>query len=119
MKFKLTADKNDVKIFAIFAIVLLYLVALLVHNLPSVLSDGLDGFSLIPVSAFTDKIGYTLTIFLAFLIGSLMSVKSHFFEFEKGFGVKVSSGATGGYSDWAREKDIKTDNNVVRVKNYG
>jgi len=116
MKFKLTADKNDVKIFAIFAIVLLYLVALLVHNLPSVLSEGLDGFSLLPISAFTDKIGYTLTIFLAFLIGSLLSVKSHFFEFEKGFGVKVSSGATGGYSDWAREKDIKTDNNVVRVE---
>ena len=116
MKFKLTAEKKDLTAFGIYALFLLYLIALAVTNLPLLASEGaFAGLNPIP-AFFPDKIFVTLVLYIVCLIGSLFSVQSHFFEFEKGVGFGVTNGTSGGYSDWAKEKDIKTDNNVVRVE---
>ena len=116
MKFKITAESKDLYTFGIYAVVLLYLIALAVLNLPYLAAEG-EFFGLNPFPAFApDKIFATLVIYLVCLIGSFLSVQSHFFEFESGVGFGITNGASGGYSDWAKEKDIKTDNNVVRVE---
>ena len=116
MKFKITADSKDLTIFAVYAVALLLLVALAVINLPYLASEG-EFYGLNPLPAFApDKIYITLVIYIVCLIGSFFTVQSHFFEFENGVGFGITNGATGGYSDWAKEKDIKNDNNVVRVE---
>ncbi len=117
MKFRITADRKDLGIFGVYALVLLYLIALIVVNVQTLAESGFEGLTLNPITAFSlENIHYTLIIFIVCIIGSFLSVKSHFFEFEKGFGIGITNGASGGYSDWAREKDIKTDKGVVRVE---
>ena len=114
MKFRITADRKDLGIFGVYALVLLYLIALIVVNVQTLAESGFEGLTLNPITAFSlENIHYTLIIFIVCIIGSFLSVKSHFFEFEKGFGIGITNGASGGYSDWAREKDIKTDKGVV------
>lgn len=115
MKFKIVATPKDVKIFIMFAIFLLYIIALAVLNIPLLSSTG-EFYGLNPIEAFNaDNIFATLFIYFFALFGLIMSVKSYFFEFESGVGFKLSSGNTGGYSDWSKPKDIKTDKNVKMV----
>ena len=117
MKFKVTADRKDLITFGVYALVLLYLIALAVVNIQTLATDGMEGLTILPFEAFSlDNIHYTLVLYIVCLIASFLSVKSHFFDFEKGFGLGITNGAGGGYSDWAREKDIKTDKGVVRVE---
>ena len=116
MKFRITADSKDMTVFAIYAVVLLYLVAIVVLNVQALGSETKE-FTLNPIYAFSlENIHYTLVIYIVCLIASFLSVKSHFFEFEKGFGIGITNGASGGYSDWARDKDIMNDNNIVKVE---
>ena len=84
MKFRV--DEKDVKIFAIFCILLLYICAIAVLNVHSLATMGkLSG--LLPFKAFTPKyLGITLVLFFLIIIGVLFSVSSHIFEREKGFG---------------------------------
>ena len=115
MKFKFVATARDIKIFLIFAIFLLYIVALGVVNIPVLSSTG-KFYGLNPIEAFyPDKIAATLILYFIALLGLLLSVKSYFFEFESGVGFKIGDGNTGGYSDWSKPKDIKTDTNIKRV----
>ena len=91
-------------------LVLLYLIALAVVNIQTLATDGMEGLTILPFEAFSlDNIHYTLVLYIVCLIASFLSVKSHFFDFEKGFGLGITNGSGGGYSDWAREKDIKTE----------
>ena len=116
MKFKFTADSKDVTAFGIYAFVLLILIALAVLNLPHLAAEG-EFYGLNPLPAFAPgKIHITLTFYVICLIFSFFSVQTHFFEFEKGVGIGITNGATGGYSDWSRDKDIKNDKNVVRIE---
>ena len=115
MKFKFVATARDIKIFLIFAIFLLYIVALGVVNIPVLSSTG-KFYGLNPIEAFyPDKIAATLILYFIALLGLLLSVKSYFFEFESGVGFKIGDGNTGGYSDWSKPKDIKNDTNIKRV----
>ena len=115
MKFKFVATARDIKIFVIFAIFLLYIIALGVVNVPVLSSTG-RFYGLNPIEAFnSDNIAATLILYFIALICLLLSVKSYFFEFESGLGFKIGDGNTGGYSDWSKPKDIKTDKNVQRV----
>ncbi len=116
MKFKFTADSKDITAFGIYAVALLLLIALAVLNLPYLAANG-EFYGLNPLPAFAPgKIHITLTFYIVCLIFSFFSVQSHFFEFEKGVGFGITNGATGGYSDWSRDKDIKNDKNVVRIE---
>ena len=115
MKFRMIADSKDVSLFIGYAIFLLYVICILVINIPAIISGG-EFYGLNPFPAFSgDYIAMTLIIYIIALGFSLFSVQSYFFEFEKGYGIGITNGATGGYSDWARDKDIKLDKNVVII----
>ena len=65
MKFKFRADPEDILIFVIFAIFLLYVVALGVSNLSTFASTGLLS-GLNPLPAFSPK--YILTTFVLYFL---------------------------------------------------
>ena len=115
MKFKFVATTRDVVIFIIFAIFLLYVVAVGVLNIPQIASEG-TFYGLNPIMAFSsDYIYYTLVLYFIALAGLILSVNSYFFEFEDGVGLKIGASSSGGYSNWSKVKDIKNDTNVKRV----
>ena len=105
MKFKFVATSRDIKIFIMFAIFLLYIIALGVVNIPVLSSTG-KFYGLNPIEAFnSDNIAATLILYFIALVCLFLSVKSYFFEFESGVGFKIGDGNTGGYSDWSKNKD--------------
>ncbi len=115
MKFKFVASSKDVMIFIIFAIFLLYVVALGVLNIPSLASEAVF-YGLNPIEAFSPEyIYYTLLFYFLALGGLFLSVNSYFFEIEEGVGLKIGPSSSGGYSTWAKAKDIKTDKNIKKV----
>ncbi len=115
MKLRFVASTRDIIIFVIFAVFLLYVVAIGVLNIPEIAAKG-TFYGLNPLEAFSaDYIYYTLIIYFIALAGLIMSVNSYFFEFEEGWGLKIGSSTKGGYSDWSRPKDIKTDKDVKKV----
>ena len=115
MKLKFVATPRDVMIFAVFALFLLYVVCIGVLNIPVLAATG-TFYGLNPIEAFSpDYIYYTLIIYFIALGGLIMSVNSYFFEFQEGFGIKISESSGGGYSSWAKPKDIKEDNGVKKI----
>lgn len=117
MKLKFRADKEDIKIFLAFAIFLLYVIAIAVVNLSSLAREG--AFSgLNPFPAFEPEyIAATLLFYLLALLALIMSVKSRFFEMEKGVGFTMDK-KDKGYSRWAKDKEIESQRNV-EVINIG
>ncbi len=112
MKLKFRADKDDVMIFAVFALFLLYIVAIGIVNLNSFATEGYFS-GLNPFPAFTPKfLWMTLIIYFVSLIGMFVSVKSYFFEVEKGFGFTTEK-KDKGYSRWAKDKEIKQELTMV------
>ena len=74
MKLKFKAEKDDVLIFIIFALFLLYIVCLGVLNFPSLASSG-KFYGVNPLPAFrSDRIASTLGIYLLILGGIFASV---------------------------------------------
>ena len=106
MKFKFRAEPQDVLIFAIFAVFLLYVVALGVVNLPMLASEGrLAGLN--PFPAFgPDYIFTTIIFYIVALAALFASVSSYFFEREEGVGFTMNK-KDKGYSRWAKEKEMK------------
>lgn len=108
MKLKFRADKDDIMIFVVFAIFLLYIVAIGVVNLHSFATEGYFS-GLNPFPAFTPRfLWITLLIYFLALVGMLISVKSYFFEMEKGFGFTTEK-KDKGYSRWAKDKEMKAE----------
>ena len=108
MKLKFRADKDDVMIFIVFAFFLLYIVAIGVVNLNSFATEGYFS-GLNPLPAFTPRfLWITLIIYFVALIGMLVSVKSYFFEMEKGIGFTTEK-KDKGYSRWAKDKEMKAE----------
>ncbi len=115
MKFKFVATPRDVMIFCVFALFLLYVVAIGVLNIPLLAATGYF-YGLNPIEAFSPEyISYTLFIYFIALGGLILSVNSYFFEFQEGIGLKISDSSGGGYSSWAKPKDIKEDKGVKRI----
>ena len=115
MKFKFRADPEDILMFVLFAIFLLYIVCIGILNLSSFASEGvLAGLN--PFPAFGPKyIAATLTFYFLSLGGLLISVSSYFFDREKGFGITTDK-KDKGYSRWAKDKEIKEELERVEVK---
>ena len=108
MKFKIRADAQDILIFIIFAIFLLYVVALGVVNIPVVASEG-HFAGLNPFPAFApENIAITFIFYILFLAGIFLTAGSLFFEMEKGFGITTEK-KDKGYSRWAKEKELKKE----------
>jgi len=115
MKLKFRADPEDLLIFGIFALFLLYIVAIGVVNLHTFASEGhLSGLN--PFPAFgPDYLFSTLFLYFLFLLGLFASVSSMFFEREKGIGITTDK-KDKGYSRWAKEKEIKEELERVEIK---
>ena len=84
MKLKLRINTDDLKKIIIFAIVLLYLVAIAVLNVGEFIHENkLHGLN--PIPAFTTSYFFpTMVFYLAALIGMISTVSSSIFEREKG-----------------------------------
>ena len=115
MKFKV--EPKDFFLFVLYGILLLYLCALAVSNLFSLLNTG-TFYGLIPISGFTSYLGFTIALFVGVLIFIFTSVSSYIFSKDKGkgIGLKVAEKKTDdGYARWAKEKEIKEGSKVVKV----
>ncbi|NLA33306.1 MAG: type IV secretory system conjugative DNA transfer family protein [Tenericutes bacterium] len=114
MKLKFRAEPKDLLIFAIFCIFLLFVIAWGVVNLSSFATTGkLFGFNFLP--AFTPTyLPATLVFYILALGLAFFSVKSYFFETEKGFGVTTNK-SDKGYSRWAKDKEIKAEEKIHMI----
>ena len=115
MKFRVS--KDDLIIFIIFCILLLYLCAIGVMNFVTFGAEG-RFWGLNPFPAFgKDYIIITFVLFFAALIMIFTSVSSYIFTREKGpgIGLKIGEKEEKGYNRWAKEKEIKEDINVEKI----
>ncbi|MBQ8207095.1 MAG: type IV secretory system conjugative DNA transfer family protein [Bacilli bacterium] len=113
MNLKLRYDPKDMKRFGIVCLVILYFVAIAISNLSSITATG-EFTGLNPIPAFQgDLLMPTIVFFIVAIIALLMSSKSYFFEFEKGFGFTTEK-KSDGYSKWCDPKDMKKQLNLVR-----
>ena len=109
MKLKITAEPKDFAIFGVFCVFLLYLSCIAVLNISYISTEG-ELWGLSPFMAFTGRyIGATMVVFAAGLIGVFASVKSYIFDRESGFGFSTHKKDKGGYSRWAKEKEMKKE----------
>ena len=115
MKFRFRADPDDLLIFLMFALFLLYMICIAVANVHSFAVDGqLSGLN--PFPAFKpEMIKSTVVLFLVALLGLFISVNSWFLEREKGFGLTTSK-KDKGYSRWAKDKEIKEELTCVPIQ---
>lgn len=105
MKFKFRADKDDVLIFAIFAVFLFFVVSLVVSNIASVFRTGyLSGINILPVFTYGLFVP-TFVFYLIILAAMFFSVNSYFFDREKGFGITT-------------EKKIKVILDGLKIKKF-
>lgn len=114
MKFKFRADTDDLIIFLIFAIFLLYIVALVVSNIHVFAVEGhLSGIN--PFPAFSAEcIKSTIVFYIFSIIALFMSVNSWFIEREQGFGISANK-SDKGYSRWAKDKEVKKELSCVQI----
>ena len=105
MKLKVRIDSEDLLMFIIFAVFLLYVVAIVIVNLAKFASEGvLAGPN--PFPAFSPKyLLTTLVFYFTALFAIIFSVKSYIFDFDKGFGLTTDK-KDKGYSRWTKEKEI-------------
>lgn len=118
---KIRADLKDIIIFIIFAILLLYFVAIGVLNIYS-FAQTQRFYGINPIEAFTGELlAPTMVFYLVALIGIMASVSSLFFEREKGFGITTKK-KDKGYSRWASETEMKKQfkliNPTVKTAEY-
>ena len=114
MKLKFRAEKKDVIAFLIVAFFVLFIIAICVSNVISLLNygvpSGLNIFSTFSWSSFA----LTILIWIV-VVGSVFgSASSYFFEMEKGIGF-TDVPKENGYSRWAKDKEIMTANEVVKI----
>ena len=115
MKFRVS--KEDLIIFIIFCILLLYLCAIGVMNFVTFGAEG-RFWGLNPFPAFSkDYIIITFVLFFAALIMIFTSVSSYIFTREKGpgIGLKIGEKEEKGYNRWAKDKEIKEDKDVEKI----
>ena len=116
MKFKLKATPKDWLIFAIFAVVLLFAVSILVVNINTFATTG-SFAGLNPFIGFGPKyISMVLVFYFVVLIFLFVSVSSHFYDKEKGFGISFGETDKGGYSRFATTKEMKQKLDCVDIK---
>ena len=116
MKFKI--EPKDFMLFCIYCGLLLYLCAIAVLNISSLAQEG-QFYGLLPFRAFTGVyLPVTLLLFFGALIAIFSSVSSYIFKRDKGshgVGLIFKGKSSDGYSKWASDKDIKSEDSVVSV----
>ncbi len=109
MKLKFSADPEDWLIFILMLIFLLYLVAIGVLNFYSFANYGtFHGLNPIPAFTHRDFLLPTLVFYIIAILGVIASVKSYFFEREKGLGFSNTKSQKG-YSRWEKPQEMKRE----------
>lgn len=115
MKLKFRAEKKDIIIFLIYSVLSFITVGLITLNLGQFANEGsLHGLNPIPIF-YPENI---FTVFIFWLVAMLMLITAagnHFWEREKGLGVKVSKKEKSGYSRWLEEKEMKNAFGIKKV----
>ena len=115
MKLKFRATPEDLVRFGIVAAVLFVVVAIAVANILTFAQYGTtSGINPLP-ALMPEHILDTLFVYILCIIGLFLSVKSYFFEREKGIGFTTEK-KDKGYSRWAKEKEIKQELERVEIK---
>lgn len=118
MKLKFTADKKDWIMFGIYAVILLYFVAIAVLNIAQFAAGDIDhpfhGFN--PFPAFSPNfISTTIILYIIALVASILSVSDRFFDVEKGLGFGTTKKKEKGYSKWLEEREFKKAADIVEI----
>lgn len=107
MKLKFTAEPKDISYFLLFAVFLFYMIAVAIGNITSISSGG-EAVWFNPLPGLSpENIFGTLIFFIIAIFAIISMVSSYFFDRESGFGISKEKKSKGGYSDWAKPKDIK------------
>ncbi|MDD3048877.1 MAG: type IV secretory system conjugative DNA transfer family protein [Bacilli bacterium] len=107
MKLKFKAEPEDVKWFVLFSILLLYLVAIGILNLVS-LKQNATFYGFNPIMAFTPRyLLATVVFFILAEVAIILAVANPFFDREKGVGFGLGKSSKGGYSRWAKPKEMQ------------
>ena len=115
MKFKFRASPEDLMRFAAICIALFFVICIAVSNILVFSQYGrLSGFNPLPALE-PEHILDTLFVYILCIVGLFVSVKSYFFEREKGFGITTEK-KDKGYSRWAKEKEIKEELEKVEIQ---
>ncbi len=124
MKLKFKARPQDWLIFVLFAIILLYIVAIAVLNIATLAGNPPTGSELKsgnfwgfnPFPAFTFKyLAATIIFYIGVVIVIFTGVKSYFFETEKGFGISSGEKDDKGYSRWCTDKEMKEKLSKINI----
>lgn len=115
MKFRVSA--KDLSIFIGFCIFLLFLTAIAVINVMSLINEG-EIAGLNPLPAFTGKYLFvTLFVFIGVIVVIFISVSDTVFHHEKGagFGISIGEKEEKGYSRWCTEKEMKKARDMYKI----
>ena len=116
MKLKFKATAQDWLIFALFVIVLLYIVCIAVLNINSfAIGKGFSGLN--PFPAFTPRfLPATIVFFVGAGILIFVGVSSYFFDTEKGFGISAGEKDEKGFSRFSTDKEAQETLKKIKIK---
>ena len=114
MKLKFKATKQDWLIFGLFSLILLFVVSVLVNNIHSFSTEGRFA-GLNPFTALVNNLPAVIVFYLFAMVFLFVTVKSYFFEREKGFGIVEGQKDSKGYSRWCTDKEMKSTLKEVNV----
>ncbi len=115
MKLKLKAKPQDWLIFAIFAVVLWFLVAIFVNNINSFATTGTFA-GLNPFPGMKNFLSACIVFYIAAFVIIMTSLKDYFFVREKGVGIKFGAKEENSFSRLTTEKEVKAVLKSVRLK---
>ena len=108
MKLKIRFDSKDMILFLILAVIIFIFVAVGVSNIVYLGKVG-DFYGFNPsIALFDGYLVQTIIIYLIAIVSLIVSCKSYFFEFEKGFGFTTEK-KSDGYNRWATAKEMKKE----------
>ena len=114
MKLKFRAERKDVIAFVVVALFVFFIVAICVANVISIINDGVPAGMNIFYALTKNSAPLTFLVWIALVGVAFGSNTSYFFEREKGIGF-TGQPKENGYSRWAKDKEIMTAKDVVRI----
>ena len=114
MRLKFVAEKKDVIIFATLCFFLLFLIAIVISNVKSIMEFGTPAGINFIIAFYPNNILITFGVWIAIIAALFATTSSYFFDMEKGFGYSDEK-KTNGYSRWFKDKDIIAQRGVLEV----
>ena len=115
MKLRFRAEGKDWAIFGIFCAAWFIVVSLAVVNIYAFLNEESFTLNIFRIFLSFNMLGVTILFFFAGIIFGLVSVKSYFFEREKGVGAVAAAKKEKNYSRWCKDKEMQKDKGIVKI----